>query len=67
MPYSGVCGGENFVFADLKALLAAASPRRSGDELAGIGAPIRRRAGRGPLHPGRSAAEDFFEGGSRPL
>ena len=38
MPHSGLCGGENFVFGDLKALLAAASPRRSGDELAGIAA-----------------------------
>ncbi len=35
MPYSGLCGAENFVFGDLKTLLAAASPRRSGDELAG--------------------------------
>jgi hypothetical protein len=25
MPYSGLCGGENFIFGDLKALLAAAS------------------------------------------
>jgi ethanolamine ammonia-lyase large subunit len=39
MPYSGPCGGENFVFDDLKSLLAAASQRRSGDELAGIAAP----------------------------
>jgi ethanolamine ammonia-lyase large subunit len=39
MSYSGLCGGERFVFDDLKALLAAASPRRSGDELAGIAAP----------------------------
>jgi ethanolamine ammonia-lyase large subunit len=38
MPYSGLCGGENFIFSDLKTLLAAASPRRSGDELAGIAA-----------------------------
>ena len=38
MPYSGLCGAENFVFDDLKTLLAAASPRRSGDELAGIAA-----------------------------
>ncbi len=38
MPYSGLCGAENFVFGDLKTLLAAASPRRSGDELAVIAA-----------------------------
>lgn len=31
-------GTETFVFDDLKALLAAASPRRSGDELAGLAA-----------------------------
>ncbi|WP_158808668.1 ethanolamine ammonia-lyase subunit EutB, partial [Beijerinckia sp. L45] len=31
-------GGARHVFADLKALLAAASPRRSGDELAGLAA-----------------------------
>ncbi|MGO9430318.1 ethanolamine ammonia-lyase subunit EutB [Rhodoblastus sp.] len=39
MSYSGLCGGENFVFDDLKKLLAAASPLRSGDELAAIAAP----------------------------
>ncbi|KQT85787.1 ethanolamine ammonia-lyase subunit EutB [Aurantimonas sp. Leaf443] len=31
-------GGERHVFADLRALLAAASPKRSGDELAGLSA-----------------------------
>ncbi len=31
-------GGERHTFADLKAVLAAASPRRSGDELAGLAA-----------------------------
>jgi ethanolamine ammonia-lyase large subunit len=38
MSYSGLCGGERFVFDDLRRLLAAASPRRSGDELAGLAA-----------------------------
>ncbi len=38
MSYSGLSGGENFVFDDLKSLMAAASPPRSGDELAGIAA-----------------------------
>jgi ethanolamine ammonia-lyase large subunit len=33
-----LAGGERHVFADLRALLAAASPRRSGDELAGLAA-----------------------------
>ncbi|MDR3437003.1 ethanolamine ammonia-lyase subunit EutB [Telmatospirillum sp.] len=31
-------GTENFVFDDLKAVMASASPRRSGDELAGLAA-----------------------------
>ncbi|WP_419896665.1 ethanolamine ammonia-lyase subunit EutB [Roseomonas sp. USHLN139] len=35
---SSLAGGERHVFADLRALLAAASPRRSGDELAGLAA-----------------------------
>lgn len=36
--YVSTFGGERHVFADLKAVLAAASPARSGDELAGIAA-----------------------------
>jgi ethanolamine ammonia-lyase large subunit len=36
--YVSAFGGERHVFADLKAVLAAASPRRSGDELAGLAA-----------------------------
>lgn len=36
--YSANSGGERFVFAGLKQLLASASSRRSGDELAGISA-----------------------------
>ena len=35
---SHIAGGESHRFDDLKAVLAAASPRRSGDELAGIAA-----------------------------
>ncbi|PWC29414.1 ethanolamine ammonia-lyase subunit EutB [Teichococcus aestuarii] len=35
---TSLAGGERHRFEDLKALLAAASPRRSGDELAGIAA-----------------------------
>ena len=38
MGYAANLGGERFVFDDLKRLLAAASPRRSGDELAGLAA-----------------------------
>ena len=34
---------ERHVFADLRALLAQASPRRSGDELAGLAAPTQAR------------------------
>ncbi len=36
-------GGESHVFADLATLMACASPRRSGDELAGIAAATDRR------------------------
>ncbi len=43
MAYRGILGGERHVFADLKTLLAAASPARSGDELAGIAAATHTR------------------------
>ncbi|WP_020178745.1 ethanolamine ammonia-lyase subunit EutB [Methylopila sp. M107] len=38
MAYGATLGGESFTFDDLKTLLAVASPRRSGDELAGLAA-----------------------------
>ena len=38
MPYQCTLGDINYHFADLKALLAKASPARSGDYLAGLGA-----------------------------
>ena len=38
MPYRHVIGQRAYVFADLKTLLARATPRRSGDELAGVAA-----------------------------
>ncbi len=38
MPYQHSIGGTNYRFADLKSLLAKASPARSGDQLAGIAA-----------------------------
>ena len=38
MAHACLAGGERHVFADLRALLAAASPRRSGDELTGVAA-----------------------------
>ncbi len=46
--YSTLLAGERHVFEDLRALMAAASPRRSGDELAGIAADsdLRRVAAR---------------------
>lgn len=46
--YRATAGGERFRFADLRALLAAASPRRSGDELAGLaaGSDVERVAAR---------------------
>ena len=39
MGYQHTVGGERHVFADLKTLLARASPLRSGDVLAGVAAP----------------------------
>ena len=41
--YSHTCQNERHVFPDLRALLAQASPRRSGDELAGLAAPSQAR------------------------
>ena len=38
MAYSITAGGRVYRFADLRTLMAKASPRRSGDELAGIAA-----------------------------
>ena len=38
-----LAGGEMHLFADLKSVLAAASPRRSGDELAGLAALSERQ------------------------
>ena len=43
MPFTSDLGGERHVFADLKAVLAAASPARSGDELAGLAAESATR------------------------
>lgn len=46
--YGATLGGERHVFQDLRQLLACASPRRSGDELAGLAADseLRRVAAR---------------------
>ncbi|QUS35700.1 ethanolamine ammonia-lyase subunit EutB [Falsirhodobacter algicola] len=46
--FSAVAGGERFRFPSLAALLAAATPERSGDQLAGIAAqsPVERVAAR---------------------
>ena len=41
MPYAHTIGGTRYVFADLKTLLARATPQRSGDLLAGIAAADR--------------------------
>jgi ethanolamine ammonia-lyase large subunit len=38
MPFSHTVGGTTYHFSDLRTLLARASPRRSGDELAGLAA-----------------------------
>jgi len=46
--YAVIAGGERHVFSDLKTVMACASPRRSGDELAGLAADseLRRVAAR---------------------
>jgi ethanolamine ammonia-lyase large subunit len=38
VPYHATSGGTRYNFEDLKTLMARATPRRSGDELAGVGA-----------------------------
>src|SRR5271170_8205553 len=38
MAHTAILGGTSYVFADLKTLLAKATPRRAGDMLAGIAA-----------------------------
>ena len=38
MAYHATLGAERFAFADLRELLAKATPARSGDELAGVAA-----------------------------
>ena len=42
MAYTHTLGGERFAFPDLRTLMARASPRRSGDELAGVAAASAR-------------------------
>ncbi|MFG6486741.1 ethanolamine ammonia-lyase subunit EutB [Roseateles sp. BYS78W] len=42
MAFTHTLGGERYQFADLRTLLAKASPRRSGDELAGVAAANAR-------------------------
>ena len=59
--YASNLAGTRYVFPDLKALLAAATPFRSGDHLAGVAAKSAEAAGDRPLHPGRPAAFDLSE------
>ena len=42
MPYHHTVGSSSFTFADLRTLMARASPLRSGDELAGTAAANAR-------------------------
>ena len=56
MPYAHTIGGTRYVFADLKTLLARATPLRSGDLLAGVAAAERGPSGRGAAGAGRPAA-----------
>ena len=59
--------GERHRFNDLKDVLAKASHRRSGDELAGLAAGVRRPARRRPFGAGRPAADDFPQRPDHPL
>ena len=49
MAYTQDLAGTRYTFADLRALLAAASPQRSGDEAGGRRGGLGRRAHRGAL------------------
>ena len=40
MPYHHTVGSRGFAFADMRTLMARASPLRSGDQLAGIAAAV---------------------------
>jgi ethanolamine ammonia-lyase large subunit len=42
MSHSATVGGERFAFADLRELMAKATPLRSGDQLAGLAAASAR-------------------------
>ena len=44
MSYTETIGPRTYRFADLKTLLAKASPLRSGDQLAGVAAAAKRSA-----------------------
>ena len=46
MSYRASLRGETFAFADLRELLAKANEEKSGDQLAGLAAALRARAGR---------------------
>ena len=64
--YATTIGGRSYSFADLKALLAKASPARSGDELAGVAAE-RRGAGGGPMALADLPLTTFLERAAHPL
>ena len=53
MAYAASAGRHRYVFDDLRALLARASPDRSGDRLAGLAADTEGGARRGPHGLGR--------------
>ncbi len=56
MNYTESIGARTYRFADLKTLLAKASPLRSGDQLAGVAAGGERRGTRGRENGARRGA-----------
>ncbi len=61
MGYSAVVHGERFAFADLRELLAKASERKSGDELAGLAAATGRERAAAKLALADVRAGDFHD------
>ena len=66
--YTSDFHGERHRFADLRAVLACASHRRSGDELAGLAATSdAQRVAARSARSGRPAALDALQAGFVPL
>ena len=67
MVYRQVIGATSYVFADLRELLAKATPPRSGDRLAGVAAESAEANDRGADGARRRAAQAIPQRGGDPL